>query len=140
MSSFVVSIVLIVAAAPEGLPTIVAVSLSINVIKLARQNTLVKKMVASETVGCINVICSDKTGTLTENKMTVKGFYTLDDQGQGGWSEAVNDFDHFWMAHNICLNTTADLDPDGSFIGNPSECAMLTFYEKTQGNALTGFG
>ena len=62
MEAFVTSIVLIVAAVPEGLPTIVAVSLSINIIKLSKQNALVKKMIASETVGCINVICSDKLG------------------------------------------------------------------------------
>ncbi|HBV67629.1 MAG TPA: magnesium-transporting ATPase, partial [Clostridiales bacterium] len=78
MEAFVTSIVLIVAAVPEGLPTIVAVSLSINIIKLSKQNALVKKMIASETVGCINVICSDKTGTLTENKMTVGAFYDME--------------------------------------------------------------
>lgn len=75
MEAFITSIVLIVAAVPEGLPTIVAVSLSINIIKLSKQNALVKKMIASETIGCISVICSDKTGTLTENKMTVRAFY-----------------------------------------------------------------
>lgn len=75
LEAFITSIVLVVAAVPEGLPTIVAVSLSINIIKLSRQNALVKKIIASETVGCINVICSDKTGTLTENKMTVTAFY-----------------------------------------------------------------
>ncbi|MGL4549077.1 hypothetical protein, partial [Eubacterium aggregans] len=58
-------------AVPEGLPTIVAVSLSLNIIKMARQNALVKQLIACETIGCINVICSDKTGTLTENRMTV---------------------------------------------------------------------
>ena len=67
-SVFIESIVLMVAAVPEGLPTIVAISLSINIARMARENALVKKMVASETVGCINVICSDKTGTLTENR------------------------------------------------------------------------
>ena len=68
MEAFITSIVLIVAAVPEGLPTIVAVSLSINIIKLSKQNALVKKMIASETIGCISVICSDKTGTLTETR------------------------------------------------------------------------
>lgn len=68
MEAFVTSIVLIVAAVPEGLPTIVAVSLSINIIKLSKQNALVKKMIASETIGCINVICSDKTGTLRKTR------------------------------------------------------------------------
>jgi len=76
IDAFVISIVLIVATVPEGLPTIVAVSLSLNIIKLSKQNALVKKIIASETVGCINVICSDKTGTLTENKMTVNGEIT----------------------------------------------------------------
>jgi len=109
MDAFVTSIVLIVAAVPEGLPTIVAVSLSINIIKLSRQNALVKKIIASETVGCVNVICSDKTGTLTENKMTVIGDIT----------EEV-------ILRNACINSTADLGEDGTFIGNATECALLT--------------
>ncbi len=108
MEAFVTSIVLIVAAVPEGLPTIVAVSLSINIIKLSKHNALVKKMIASETVGCINVICSDKTGTLTENKMTVIG----------GIKDPA-------ILYNICVNSTAELGVDGTFIGNPTECALL---------------
>ena len=73
--AFITSIVLIVAAVPEGLPTIVAVSLALNIIKMSRENALVKKMIACETIGCVNIICSDKTGTLTENKMTVQKIY-----------------------------------------------------------------
>ena len=129
---FVTSIVLIVAAVPEGLPTIMAVSLSINLIKLSRQNALVKKIVASETVGCINVICSDKTGTLTENKMTVVGFYNDD------WVENTADFSSEWMARNICLNSTADIGEGGAFIGNPTECAILTFYDKSKQRQASG--
>lgn len=125
LEAFVTSIVLIVAAVPEGLPTIVAVSLSINIIKLSKQNALVKKMIASETIGCINIICSDKTGTLTENKMTVSGFY--DEK----WHDDVTELDNTWLIHNICLNTTADISEDGSFIGNATECAMLNFYENS---------
>ncbi len=132
MDAFVTSIVLIVAAVPEGLPTIVAVSLSINIIKLARQNALVKKMIASETIGCINVICSDKTGTLTENKMTVGSFYT------DRLHENTADLDDEWLIHNICLNTTADIGGDGSFIGNPTECAMLNFYENSKARSKSG--
>jgi Ca2+-transporting ATPase len=108
MDAFVVSVVLIVAAVPEGLPTIVAVSLSINIIKLSKQNALVKKMIACETVGCVNVICSDKTGTLTENRMTV-----------------LNEVTDELILRNICINSTADIGDNGSFIGNPTECAML---------------
>lgn len=132
MEAFVTSIVLIVAAVPEGLPTIVAVSLSLNIIKLSKQNALVKKMIASETIGCINVICSDKTGTLTENKMTVGAFYDTDFHKD---TKAVSSD---YLIHNICLNTTADIGKDGIFIGNPSECAMLNFYEKSNARKLSG--
>lgn len=124
MEAFITSIVLIVAAVPEGLPTIVAVSLSINIIKLSKQNALVKKMIASETIGCISVICSDKTGTLTENKMTVRAFYDT------RWHKEAAALQNEYLTHNICLNTAADLAPDGSFIGNPTECAMLRFFEQ----------
>ena len=132
MEAFVTSIVLIVAAVPEGLPTIVAVSLSINIIKLSQQNALVKKMIASETIGCVNVICSDKTGTLTENKMTVGAFYDTQ------WHTDAARLSSGWLAQNICLNTTADLAEDGAFIGNPSECAMLAFYENSDGRRKSG--
>lgn len=125
MEAFVTSIVLIVAAVPEGLPTIVAVSLSINIIKLSKNNALVKKMIASETVGCINVICSDKTGTLTENKMTVRSYFdkTL--------HQNCTDVNNPFLIRNICLNSTAQLGKNGEFIGNPTECAMLKFYENS---------
>ena len=109
MDAFLISIVLIVAAVPEGLPTIVAVSLSLNIIKLSKQNALVKKIIASETVGCINVICSDKTGTLTENKMTVNG--EIKDEN---------------ILRNICINSTSEIGKNGLFIGNPTECALIT--------------
>lgn len=132
METFVTSIVLIVAAVPEGLPTIVAVSLSINIIKLSGQNALVKKMIASETVGCINVICSDKTGTLTENKMTVGAFYDTT------WHNDATELASDWLIHNICLNTTADIGEDGAFIGNPTECAILNFYEKSAARQQSG--
>lgn len=128
MDAFITSIVLIVAAVPEGLTTIVAVSLSINIIKLSKQNALVKKLIASETIGCISVICSDKTGTLTENKMTVRYFY--DNEVHENPAELTND----WLVHNICLNTSADLGDNGEFIGNPTECAMLNFFEASLSN------
>ncbi len=132
LEAFVTSIVLIVAAVPEGLPTIVAVSLSLNIIKLSRQNALVKKMIASETVGCINVICSDKTGTLTENKMTVSTFFDTK------WHEKPSELSSNWIVHNICLNTTADISQNGTFIGNPTECAILNFYERSDARQKSG--
>lgn len=70
--AFLETIVLIVAAVPEGLPTTAAISLTLNVVKLAKSNALIRKLVAAETTGCVSVICSDKTGTLTQNTMTVE--------------------------------------------------------------------
>lgn len=119
---FVTSIVLMVAAVPEGLPTIVAISLSINIARMAKQNALVKKMIACETIGCINVICSDKTGTLTENRMTVTDIWA-----HGQWYEAEKFCDAAMIA-NYCLNSTADLYFENEtvrFVGNPTEGALL---------------
>lgn len=127
-SVFITSIVLMVAAVPEGLPTIVAISLSINIARMAKQNALVKKMVACETIGCINVICSDKTGTLTENRMTVTDIWS-----QGAFKE-VQDFKDPVMLTNFCLNSTADLYEEENlirFVGNPTEGALLVAAEKS---------
>ena len=126
-SVFITSIVLMVAAVPEGLPTIVAISLSINIARMAKQNALVKKMVACETIGCINVICSDKTGTLTENRMAVTDVWA-----HGKFTDAEN-FRDEQMLENFCLNSTADLFRDESgvrFVGNPTEGALLVFAQK----------
>lgn len=70
--AFLGAIVLIVAAVPEGLPATATISLSLNVVKLAKSNALIKKLVAAETSGCVSIICSDKTGTLTQNQMKVE--------------------------------------------------------------------
>ena len=126
--AFITSIVLIVAAVPEGLPTIVAVSLALNIIKMTRENALVKKMVACETIGCVNIICSDKTGTLTENKMTVKKFYANDEL-----LEPDQLRDEF-IVQNCAINSNANLskEEDGfTFVGNPTECALLVGLEKS---------
>ena len=128
---FIASIVLMVAAVPEGLPTIVAISLSINIARMAKQNALVKKMVACETIGCINVICSDKTGTLTENRMTV-----VDVWADGGYS-AADCVRNGNLLANFCVNGTADLYREGDqirFVGNPTEGALLVCAEKSGRN------
>ncbi len=126
MEAFVTSIVLIVAAVPEGLPTIVAVSLSLSVIKLSRENALVKKMIAAETIGCVNVICSDKTGTLTENKMTVLECWLPRACGTEPLTRVeAAQIDDERLLTNFCINGTADIAEDGSFIGNPTEGALL---------------
>ena len=126
--AFITSIVLIVAAVPEGLPTIVAVSLALNIIKMTRENALVKKMVACETIGCVNIICSDKTGTLTENKMTVRKFYANDEL-----LEPDQLRDEF-IVQNCAINSNANLskeEDEFTFVGNPTECALLVGLEKS---------
>ena len=120
--AFITSIVLIVAAVPEGLPTIVAVSLALNIIKMSKENALVKKMIACETIGCVNIICSDKTGTLTENRMTVQKIYT------GGELIDPEQLKDEMRLKNYCINSNANIsEEDGSwsFIGNPTEGSLL---------------
>lgn len=120
--AFITSIVLIVAAVPEGLPTIVAVSLALNIIKMSKENALVKKMISCETIGCVNIICSDKTGTLTENRMTVQKIYT------GGELIDPEQLKDEMLLKNYCINSNANIsEEDGSwsFIGNPTEGSLL---------------
>ena len=120
--AFITSIVLIVAAVPEGLPTIVAVSLALNIIKMSKENALVKKMIACETIGCVNIICSDKNGTLTENRMTVQKIYT------GGELIDPEQLKDEMLLKNYCINSNANIsEEDGSwsFIGNPTEGSLL---------------
>lgn len=140
--AFITSIVLIVAAVPEGLPTIVAVSLALNIIKMSRENALVKKMIACETIGCVNIICSDKTGTLTENKMTVQKIYAggslLDPEdlafpAKTPAEASLQPEEARALLRNFCINSNADITwEDGSwtFIGNPTECALLAAAHK----------
>lgn len=119
---FISCIVLIVAAVPEGLPTIVAVSLALNMIKLAKENALIKKMIATETAGAVSVICSDKTGTLTENKMTVS-------------SVCFNEFccsaeaikKEFLLQNFVCNSTAEAIEKNGGkdISGSGTEKALL---------------
>lgn len=120
--AFISSIVLIVASVPEGLPTIVAISLALNIIKMSKQNALVKKLIACETIGCVNIICSDKTGTLTQNKMSVEHCYLEQENPKAT--------QHF--LENCALNSTANLGNNDTFIGNPTECALLAYAKKLE--------
>lgn len=125
---FISCIVLIVAAVPEGLPTIVAVSLALNMIKLAKGNALIKKMSATETTGAVSVICSDKTGTLTQNKMTVVSVCMSE------FCVSPEKITSEALKQNFVCNSTADISGKGKNItyrGSGTECALLVAYEKS---------
>ena len=128
--TLITSIVLIVAAVPEGLPAIVALTLALNVVKMKKKNSLVKKIIASETSGCVTVICSDKTGTLTENKMTVTQVYC---NCSGKFISPEKNINENLLT-NFCINSTADIledtDRQTKFVGNPTECALLIAAQK----------
>lgn len=110
---FMVAVTLIVVAVPEGLPMSVTLSLAVNMRRMLKTNNLVRKMHACETMGAITVICTDKTGTLTQNQMRVHEMKSYRPE-----SDEV-------LAEGIAANSTAFLDTEGKVIGNPTEGALL---------------
>ena len=132
-SLFISSIILIVAAVPEGLPTIVAVSLALNMIKLAKENALIKKMIATETTGAVSVICTDKTGTLTLNKMSVEKVCGNE------FCESGEALKRDIILKNFALNTTAEVVKNKKeyiYQGSGTECALLVAYMKNKGDYI----
>ena len=112
---FMMAVTLIVMAVPEGLPMAITLSLALNMRRMLKSNNLVRKLHACETMGAVTVICTDKTGTLTQNKMQVSAL----ELKQG--DEALLDT-------AIALNSTAELN-DGKSIGNPTESALLLWLD-----------
>ena len=113
---FMMAVTLIVMAVPEGLPMAVTLALALNMRRMLKSNNLVRKLQASETMGAVTVICTDKTGTLTENRMTVNDVRCL--MGDGRSSELRTQNSDLYKA--IALNTTATHN-----VGNPTEQALL---------------
>lgn len=114
LETFLMAISLAVAAIPEGLVAVVTVVLSIGVTKMSKRNSIIRKLTAVETLGCTQVICSDKTGTLTQNKMTVVETYTIGDIEQ--------------LAISMALCSDASLTGNGNeVIGEPTESALVRY-------------
>lgn len=109
---FMVGVTLIVMAVPEGLPMAITLSLALNMRRMLKTNNLVRKLHACETMGAVNVICTDKTGTLTQNRMEVAEMH---------YDHSKEDL----LTEGIALNSTAMLKTDGEGVGSPTECALL---------------
>lgn len=113
---FMLAVTLIVVTVPEGLPMSVTLSLACSMRKMAQSNCLIRKLHACETIGCATVICTDKTGTLTMNRMEVTGTYF----------SSINSDGKALIYEAIAVNSTANLNGD-EILGNPTEGALLRF-------------
>lgn len=130
--ALMLAVALAVAAIPEALSSIVTIGLAIGTQKMAKENAIIKNLRAVESLGCVSVICSDKTGTLTQNKMTVKKVYTADGAAQAEQVECDKPPYHALILTGVLCNDGA-ISQEAQ-IGDPTETALLTFCRLTGGD------
>ena len=129
LNYFMMAVTLIVMAVPEGLPMAVTLALALNMRRMLKFNNLVRKLHASETMGAVTVICTDKTGTLTQNRMTVHDIQLVEGDHLVKAKEA-SAATKAGFAEAVAANTTAELDENNAPIGNPTEGALLMWLQQ----------
>lgn len=130
LDSMMFAVALAVAAIPEALSSIVIIVQAIGTQKMAQENAIIKDLKAVESLGCVSVICSDKTGTLTQNKMTVKKLY-IDDTVITPEEIDIKNTDHRYLLYNAILTNDSSI-VDGKGIGDPTEYALLEMFRKVK--------
>ena len=123
MDAFLTSVAISVAAIPESMPAVITIIMSLGVARLAKQRAIVKRMHSVETLGCCDVICSDKTGTITQNKMTVTGIY-LDNNYKDKKIKLNDKNSMFLKCAYLCNDTKIS---KGKMVGDPTEVALMEF-------------
>lgn len=123
LQAFLTAVTISVAAIPESMPAVITIIMSLGIARLAKQKAIVKRMHSVETLGCCDVICSDKTGTITQNKMSVMATY-CDDALQEGKFNQTKSFSLFMAGMLLCNDTSLSR---GKFVGDPTEIALSEF-------------
>ena len=129
MDAFMTAVAIAVAAIPEGLPAVVTIVLAIGVQRMSERRAIVRNLPAVETLGCCEIICSDKTGTITLNQMTVKELYTTSG-GAISDAEAVENDDVKTLVRIMCLCNDTTSNEEGKLVGDPTETALVAYAQK----------